>query len=622
MAILRKASIILPFIASTLAVPLISRQDDGTVNQTDINVVWPISYIALGDSFAAGIGAGHYTDASNAQVKQCKRFDGSYPTQVTSLLTQVEDKNFRFEACSGNVLEDISNQIQDLDKTKAQVITLSISGNDFNFGGVVEKCVYNIAFLDSTKDSECKTALQKSSDLINGDGVWAKYTQQVNNILDNVAIQDKFGYSWSTLVITGYAQFFGEAVDGDKCSNNRFPIRGTAAPVYGNLLRTNVRTQMNALVVAVNQKIQQKILPVNTDKIRFVDIDPLFEGHRFCEKGRTTDPAGGNDPNIWFISFDTTLSETEFAPNDSEEDQMWVAWNKGFESQFGDSDPDFRPGELRIAVNFHPKTQAHSNTALAVQAVVEQWGKDHQHNPSAPPMKCEGTNAGDIPQGIVIPALIEDAEVVSPNSLLAKLRAVLCANNCQIPDDIQPHTGAVATGAGGWCQISIGVQGGSEAYMERDRSISGDDQTQHCWDTTWAIIESCVNNGANEGWQAGVAPLPAFYQAGFRQLNAGTHDTISADFLLEKDLSGFQSVCGDGNGDCEANGCVGTWYICSQGPDVGCGCGYNSRFSTEPQPKSGLACKTDCCKTGPNVNAWWTAEWCAANCGGVADQFC
>jgi hypothetical protein len=58
----------------------------------------------------------------------------------------------------------------------------------------------------------------------------------------------------------------------------------------------------------------------------------------------------------------------------------------------------------------------------------------------------------------------------------------LCNSNCKIPDGMDTAAGAIVSDDSGRCEISLGVQGGSEAYALRDRATSGDKQVQLCWD--------------------------------------------------------------------------------------------------------------------------------------------
>ncbi|CAG8956085.1 hypothetical protein HYFRA_00011869 [Hymenoscyphus fraxineus] len=310
-------STVLPFAGNVFGATISTRQ----VPQTS-GIIWPVSYIALGDSFSAGIGAGKYAQPDNPLVEKCKRMTGSYPTQVKGLFPRIDDKNFLFESCSGDKLENIDAQLSNLGGTRAQVVTLSISGNDFKFSTVVEKCVYNVLPLgksDATTDKECDAALAVAAKLITDEKIWTTYKEKVNDIVAKVMLADIRGIPipWSVLVITGYPKFWGDVKkDEDACSKLRLripeAILGTIA-LNGNHLRPEVRRRMNKLVVAVNEKIKAEILPINTDKIEFVDIDPLYEGNRLCEDG-ATDPAGANFDSVWFTTFETKLQEDNFFP--------------------------------------------------------------------------------------------------------------------------------------------------------------------------------------------------------------------------------------------------------------------------------------------------------------------
>lgn len=69
---------------------------------------------------------------------QCLRQDGGYPTQLLSVFPQLQPRGQTFDnvACSGNTLSDISGQLDKLNDRKFDLITLTISGNDFGFDDV------------------------------------------------------------------------------------------------------------------------------------------------------------------------------------------------------------------------------------------------------------------------------------------------------------------------------------------------------------------------------------------------------------------------------------------------------------------------------------------------------
>jgi lysophospholipase L1-like esterase len=100
----------------------------------------PFKVAALGDSYSAGLGSGKFLSHSkDGKDNSCARMDGSYPWLLSKLnpfhIGQGHLPNF--VSCSGNLLEDIDGQIERLEGKKFDIITLSISGNDFKFGQVV-----------------------------------------------------------------------------------------------------------------------------------------------------------------------------------------------------------------------------------------------------------------------------------------------------------------------------------------------------------------------------------------------------------------------------------------------------------------------------------------------------
>jgi lysophospholipase L1-like esterase len=106
----------------------------------------PKSYAALGDSYSAGIGAGTFTKGSiDGRDNPCARTNGGYPfvlAKSLGLLGKESNSSLTgswtdFYACSGDELHSLDAQIKQMKDKKVDLITLSISGNDFLFGDVV-----------------------------------------------------------------------------------------------------------------------------------------------------------------------------------------------------------------------------------------------------------------------------------------------------------------------------------------------------------------------------------------------------------------------------------------------------------------------------------------------------
>jgi hypothetical protein len=104
-------------------------------------------YVALGDSFASGVGTGSYTLSSS-----CRRSVYAYPYLVAQ---QRPDTTLAFVACSGARTSDVmANQIQSVTATTS-VVSVTVGGNDIGFADLIVQCTLSdcSAALDSTRAS-------------------------------------------------------------------------------------------------------------------------------------------------------------------------------------------------------------------------------------------------------------------------------------------------------------------------------------------------------------------------------------------------------------------------------------------------------------------------------------
>ncbi|MCD5340798.1 SGNH/GDSL hydrolase family protein [Arthrobacter sp. AK04] len=103
-------------------------------------------YIALGDSFAAGQGAGPYLD-------DCYRSDNTYseladgPKAIKLVVN---------EACSGKTTQDVVDaQLSQLNKS-TELVTITAGGNNLGFGAIITYC--GVALAGVTPGAECDAA--------------------------------------------------------------------------------------------------------------------------------------------------------------------------------------------------------------------------------------------------------------------------------------------------------------------------------------------------------------------------------------------------------------------------------------------------------------------------------
>lgn len=135
----------------------------GRGSDGDSNTRIPGRYVALGDSFSSGEGApaggsawSGYREGTNTPVaplyNMCHRSNVAYPALLTEEWgLDLDGTNFSFHACSGATIGDLMDgpieaygelhrQIDALER-EADLVTVSIGGNDMGFAPVMISCI-------------------------------------------------------------------------------------------------------------------------------------------------------------------------------------------------------------------------------------------------------------------------------------------------------------------------------------------------------------------------------------------------------------------------------------------------------------------------------------------------
>ncbi|WP_059006391.1 SGNH/GDSL hydrolase family protein [Streptomyces specialis] len=107
----------------------------GSALAQDTPAATAVDYVALGDSYSSGLGAGDYDGASG----DCKRSDVAYAELWADANAPA---SFDFTACAGAVTTDVvSDQLGPLD-SGTDLVTISIGGNDAGFEDTMITCVF------------------------------------------------------------------------------------------------------------------------------------------------------------------------------------------------------------------------------------------------------------------------------------------------------------------------------------------------------------------------------------------------------------------------------------------------------------------------------------------------
>lgn len=244
---------------------------------------------SIGDSYAAGLGAGQRVDFS------CSRYDTAYPTIVHDFLKTAARSNVTHQslACSGADTTEISAKQIPLLDTNLNLITISAGGNDIGLTPILSDCVYQFYMAG---DEACQKSIAEARAKIAND---TQLYQNVTTLIE--AARPHLNATHGLIYVTGYARFFG--TDDTACDNVTWAVWRTLEQ-RKQYLTLSMRAALNEMVLSVNNVLRRAVEAAGPN-IHFIDYDSrvaLLRG-RYCEAG-VFEP----DPNrreLMFYEWDT-----------------------------------------------------------------------------------------------------------------------------------------------------------------------------------------------------------------------------------------------------------------------------------------------------------------------------
>lgn len=208
----------------------------GAIDVPAASAAGTINYVALGDSYSAGVGT---PDESGS----CGRSPSAYPAlwtrnHPTALLT--------FMACGGATIDDVrNNQLSALDASTT-LVSITIGGNDAGFFPTVMLCTMS-------SDADCEQQVTTSRTVI---------SQVLPAKLDAIYQAIRAKAPNATVVVLGYPQLLDPTSDcpGDGMTTFKRLVLNTAA---------------DHLARVVSSRAQAA-------GFRYVDIRGMFDGHAIC----------------------------------------------------------------------------------------------------------------------------------------------------------------------------------------------------------------------------------------------------------------------------------------------------------------------------------------------------
>lgn len=259
----------------------------------------PVKYLAMGDSFSSGEGAFDYVEAtdmfvSNEEYNVCHLSRKSYPYLLQQNL---QADWFRSVACSGSTTDDVATRdpIQFLRSgdTRARtpnlitqrlvdeyarasipgyipqtlfvsnnspsISTISVGGNDVDFAGIIESCIFNGFSIDQICYDSREERESKANEIDEKIPVWSKGFVDIKNSL---------GGSEPKLYVIGYPKIISSYIN-DACGLN-VPFDPSE--------RINTERLVNYLNTAIK-------VAADAAGVRYVDVSDAFTrngDYRLC----------------------------------------------------------------------------------------------------------------------------------------------------------------------------------------------------------------------------------------------------------------------------------------------------------------------------------------------------
>ncbi|MET0190528.1 MAG: SGNH/GDSL hydrolase family protein [Pseudonocardia sediminis] len=217
----------------------------------------PVDYVALGDSYAAGVGA-----APDGRSGDCRRSEQGYPARWAA---RNDPATFVSVACSGATAGQVLiKQVRTVSR-QTDLVTITVGGNDTGFGPVLGICS------TAKDDAACDRAVR-------GGERAARYLVPVG--LTAIIAAAKLQAPKAKIVVLGYPRLFAP---GAACD----------VPLVPNPAR---RAALNRGADTLNASLRSTATRFGA---RYADVSRAFAGHGVCSadpwiNGPTAPTASGN----------------------------------------------------------------------------------------------------------------------------------------------------------------------------------------------------------------------------------------------------------------------------------------------------------------------------------------
>ncbi|KAK6844306.1 hypothetical protein PG995_014416 [Apiospora arundinis] len=480
-------------------------------------------WTALGDSYSSGVGAGTYTPT----CYRCLRYDQAYPVLMNGDGRLPKgDHQFNNVVCSGSNTKEVEDyQFYDEDTSgkpswqygtrpkfgSPSMATLSVGGNDIDFPGIIFNCILESHLPGGPPKRTCDEQKVITWNLLVDPGLAEKISHTIKKVVDRGRkgpIGDKF-----KLYVTGFPQFF--SLETNECDKVTFARTANPKPDGQKHIELTgkVRKEYNDMSVQLNKAIESAVKMNEKEGVKWIPIDPVMKGHRYCEPG-VKEPDQHND-KLWLFHYPYNEPDPKELMEPLEKAAAKVALGKNqtyadYENQvLGALEVGDKPGEKdvrdsifsalgnRVKV-FHPQVALHQKIQdLVLDAYVQDLqGSGGGGSTTTPPKKDENKCHG----------VSGDYWVMSRDQAVDNVKA-FCG---QTQGKVKYNEGSVNE-----LELSVGREGSSDNKSPKDAPDCENRFTR-------AVIDGCdgddkTNNPHNykfgatltagDGWTYTLTPL-------------------------------------------------------------------------------------------------------------------
>ncbi len=197
-------------------------------------------YVALGDSYASGVGTRTYIDSSGS----CYRSTYAYPYIDAGRV----GATLYFQACSGARVADVSNNQLGPLTSGIEYVTVQVGGNDAGFSTVITECA------KPWWASNCDAQINNAQNIINNT-LPARLDGLYNTIRSNAPN--------ARVTVVGYPRLF----NGEDCN-------------AGTWFSPSEESRLNQTADLLNQRASERAAAHGFD---FVNPTSSFIGHAVCD---------------------------------------------------------------------------------------------------------------------------------------------------------------------------------------------------------------------------------------------------------------------------------------------------------------------------------------------------